>query len=229
MTTNTFVQPLLERLMVYLGVRQTLNYASTSRSHALARKWLIENCALVDHRHLTQLHEHGINPQNVFAMQVDADLNDLPPVLTHLIFMCFDEPLDNVKLPPMLTHLSFGPFFNQSLQTFTLPASLTHLTLGDAFNQPLDNVRLPKSLTHLTFGFYFDQPLDNVTLPPTLTHLTFGADFNQPLETVTLPSTLTQLTVDDLSYGYSLEGLSSRISVQKSVPFWLSKHPKNCK
>ena len=89
--------------MVYLGVRQTLNYASTSRSHALARKWLIENCALVDHRHLTQLHEHGINPQNVSALVHDIS------ALKHL--------LDQVTL----THLTFGHLFDRRLDYVTLP------------------------------------------------------------------------------------------------------------
>jgi len=196
MTTNTFIQPLLERLVEYVGVRQTLQYASTCRSHALARKWLIENCSLVDYRRISELRKRGIEPKSVSAIPGTLkDLQKVPAIVTHVTFAdSFNNSLLNATLPPKLTHLTFGYYFNRSLDHITLPLNLTHLTFGGRFNRPLDNVTLPSKLTHLTFGSNFNQPLDNVTLPPTLTNLEFGYHFNQSLDNLTLPPRLTLLT-----------------------------------
>ena len=163
MNSERFLQPLVEHLLLYVGLDQTLAYVSTCKEYRKERKWLIEQHAVVDHRVAEQF-TGGISIKYRSATAERVGL--LKAVAS------------------TLTHLTFRRWFN------VLP-TLTPLTFRRWFNQPLDNVTLPPSLTHLTFGRHFDEPLDKVTLPPTLTHLTFGYHFNRPLDNVTLPSTLT--------------------------------------
>ena len=164
-----FQQPLLQRLVKYVGVSQTLYYASTCRSHALARKWLIEHCALVDHRIINGLHERGIEPKYVSAIANTLDdLRALSATVTQLTFGdSFNESLDDATLPPSLTHLKFGHRFNQPLDNVTLPPTLTHLTFDEGFSQCLDNLDLPKHLTHLDLG-YWAHSRDDIHLPGSL-------------------------------------------------------------
>ena len=166
MSNERFLQPFIERLLLYVGLEQTLAYVSTCKRHRKERKWLIEQHAVVDHEAAEQF-AGGISIKYRSAtIERVEQLDTLLPTLTDLMFAKdFNQPLANVLLPPMLTHL----------------------TCGDWFNQPLDSVTLPLTLTHLTFGYWFNRPLDNVTLAPTLTHLTFGDDFFQSLDKVTLP------------------------------------------
>ena len=158
MNNGRFLQPLIERLLFYIGLQQTLAYTSICSYYRKDRRWLIEqhalvNCVLAGH------FAGNISPKHWRAYVYNmADLAVLPTTVEHLKF-----------------------FFqlNQSLENVTLPPALTRLTFGRDFNQSLENVTLPQALTRLTFGRDFDQSLDNVTLPPTLTHLTFGRHFNQ--------------------------------------------------
>lgn len=196
------MQPLLERILQYLGLHAALNYASTCRSRALERKWLIEHCALVDLKHIEAFSERHVYLNNVSV--IFDSVQNLQQVfwtlkcreqsvnLTHLTSVdVFNQPLDDVTFPPTLKHLTFGVAFDQPLQNVSLPPALTHLTLGNCFNQPLGT---PVS-TKLKFAYCFDQPnpLDHVTLPSALNYLTFGEKFNQPLDNVTLPTSLTHL------------------------------------
>lgn len=203
--TFSFNQPLLELLVQYVGVRESLNYASTCRSRALERKWLIENCAVVDHQRLADLRDRNMQPQCLSAtIGSIKELQELPDTLTHLTFDDdFNQSLADVTLPPKITRLTFGLRFDQPLDCVHLPDTLTHLTFGDAFDQRLENATLPPMLTHLTFGYYFNRPLDRVVLPPMLTHLKFGERFDQSLDAVRFPSTLSLLTLHR-KYNYNL-------------------------
>ena len=198
-----FVQPLLELILQFLGLHAALNYASTCRSRALERKWLIEHCALVNLKHIDAFTDRNINPNNVSV--IFDSVGNLQQVLwtlkcreqsvnlTHLTSVdVFNQPLDDVKFPATLKHLTFGVAFDQPLWNVSLPPALTHLIFGIRFNQPL---RTPAT-TKLKFAHCFDRPnpLDHVTLPSKLTHLTFGSNFDQPLDNVTLPPTLKHLT-----------------------------------
>ena len=133
--------------MEYVGARQTLKYASTCRLNALERRWLIEHCALVDYQYVSELHERGINPQNVLAIpNTLRDLQTLPAIVGHVTFAdSFNGLLLNAMLPPKLTHLTFA------YEIVTLPPTLTHLQFGRRFDRMLNYATLPPTLTCVKF------------------------------------------------------------------------------
>jgi|SRR6056297_872765 len=101
MNNERFLQPLVERLLLYVGLDQTLVYVSTCTWYRKERCWLIEQHAIVDYE-VTEQFVGGISIQYKKATVERVDqLETLPPTLTHLKFSNqFDQPLDNVILPP---------------------------------------------------------------------------------------------------------------------------------
>src|SRR6056297_2871253 len=129
MNNGRFLQPLIERLLLYVGFKQTLAYVSTRPWYHKERKWLIENHAVVSYDIVDQFSEGILIKYMSARVQSLKDLEDLPSTLTYL---------------------TFGKRFTRSLDNVTLPPTLMHLTLGHNLIHPLDNVTLPLSLTHLT-------------------------------------------------------------------------------
>jgi len=50
MNSERFLQPLVEHLLLYVGLDQTLAYVSTCKWYRKERKWSIEQHAVVDHK-----------------------------------------------------------------------------------------------------------------------------------------------------------------------------------
>jgi hypothetical protein len=141
----------------------------------------------------------------VFSPEYNANIGQLPPRLTTLIFPCdknqrssFNQPLP--VLPPTLRILRLSKCFNQSVVRFCsdqqhyesiLPNSLTALDFGHFFNQPFYNTSLPTSLNCLRMGYYFNHPLP--ILPSCLKTILLSSQFNQPFSPIPLPTALTCL------------------------------------
>ena len=87
MDDGRFVQPLIERLLFYVGLQKTLAYTSICSYYRKERRWLIEQHALVDCAHADCFACRGIVPKHwQSTAQTVADLAALPPTLTHLTF-----------------------------------------------------------------------------------------------------------------------------------------------
>src|SRR6056297_918516 len=99
MNSERFLQPLVEHLLLYVGLDQTLAYVSTCKEYRKERKWLIEQQAIVDHKAAEQF-AGGISIQYQKATVEWVDqLETLQSMLTHLTFgFHFSQSLDNVML-----------------------------------------------------------------------------------------------------------------------------------
>jgi len=136
MNNERFLQPLVEHLLLYVGLDQTLAYVSTCNWHRKERIWLIEQHSIVDHKVAEQFAGSISIKYRSATVECVDQLETLPPTLTHLTFgYWFDQPLDNVTFPLTLTHLTFGNWFNQPLDNVTLPSTLT---LSEQYNRSLD-------------------------------------------------------------------------------------------
>ena len=102
MNNERFLQPLVEHLLLYVGLDQTLVYVSTCKEYRKERKWLIEQRATVNYRVAERFTgDISIKYRSARVDRLDQ-MKALPSTLTQLTFGCeFNQSLDNATLPPM--------------------------------------------------------------------------------------------------------------------------------
>jgi len=137
-------------------------------------------------------------------------------LLSLLLPMCWNKPVDQLNLPDSLTELRFGESFNRfhpPVASLRLPPRLRYLQFGWNFN-PSDfhRLKLPSTLTSLTIergSFIASEMKFNQArfpqLPDGLRILHLGTCFNQPISHMRLPDTIERLSLGP-EFEHELDG-----------------------